>query len=99
MKKRRYSAGGGVPVSGGSYDAAPVQYPFPPQGGESAPSSNTTVNVNGEETESNKAAGPFAFSNKNPADAQKMRRGGKVKSKNVRGDGIAIRGKTRGRFV
>lgn len=100
--KRRFSAGGGVPTTGGAYESVPAQYPFPSSGGSEAPSNNTNVTVNGQSAVAEKPTNPF----KNPdaqvddaAEPQPMRRGGKVKAKKVRGDGIVQRGKTRGRFV
>jgi|LauGreDrversion4_2_1035121.scaffolds.fasta_scaffold135978_5 hypothetical protein len=85
MKKRKFSAGGGVPVTAGMYDAAPAQYPFPTSSTDSGITSNTNVTVNDKEVASE--------------EQQAMRRGGKVKAKRTRGDGIAQRGKTRGKFV
>lgn len=102
MKKKRYSSGGGVPTSGGDYNPAPPpQYPFPSQGGDTGPTSNMTVTVAGQETKAQQDQNPFKNPNvqedqDNPL--KKMRKGGKVKPK-VRGDGIAQRGRTRGRFV
>lgn len=100
--RRRFSAGGGVPTTGGAEPYAPPPYPFPSSGGVEAPSSNTNVTVNGQSAAAEESTNPF----KNPdaqvddaAEPQQMRRGGKVKAKKVRGDGIAQRGKTRGRFV
>lgn len=100
--RRRFSAGGGVPTTGGAEPYAPPPYPFPSSGGSEAPSSNTNVTVNGQSAVAEKPTNPF----KNPdaqvddaAEPQPMRRGGKVKAKKVRGDGIVQRGKTRGRFV
>ncbi len=84
-RMRKFSAGGGVPVTAGMYDAAPAQYPFPTTNGEAGVTSNTNVTVNDKEVASE--------------EQQAMRRGGKVKVKRARGDGIAQRGKTRGKFV
>jgi hypothetical protein len=79
------------------YDAAPAQYPFPTTGGEAGVTSNTNVTVNGQEnTDTEKANVSSDFDIGAP---QQMRRGGKVKVKRARGDGIAQRGKTRGKFV
>lgn len=101
--KRRFSTGG-VPTTGGGYEAPMPQYPFPSSGGggSQAPSNNTNVTVNGQSLDAGKPPNPF----QNPDAEQEgveqpaqMRRGGKVKAKKVRGDGIVQRGKTRGRFV
>ena len=102
--KRRYSAGGGVPTTGGAYDAVSPQYPFPSAGGDTGPTSNMTVTVAGKDVSADAEKNPF----KNPdaqqsdqsqsQDAKPMRKGGKVKP-TARGDGIAQRGKTRGRIV
>jgi hypothetical protein len=90
MKKRRYSAGGGVPVSGGSYDVIPAQYPFPSSGGgDPGVTNNTNISISRENVDGENV----------DTETKQMRRGGKVKTKKVRGDGIAQRGKTRGRFV
>ena len=102
MRKKRYAGGGGVPTSGGDYNPPPPQqYPFPSQGGDTGPTSNMTVTVAGQEAKAKQEENPF----KNPNVQQDqdnpikpMRKGGKVKPK-VRGDCIAQRGKTRGRFV
>ena len=95
--KRRFSAGGGVPTTGGAYESVPAQYPFPSNSDGTGPSSNTTVNVNGQESDVADRAN--TFNTFNTSESQQMRRGGKVKAKKVRGDGIVQRGKTRGRFV
>ena len=99
---KRFAGGGGVPTTGGIYDQTVPQYPFPSQGGDTGPTSNMTVSVHGQEAQAGKEVNPF----KNPNVQQDqdnpikpMRKGGKVKTKRVRGDGIAQRGKTRGRFV
>lgn len=112
MKKRRYFAGGGVPTTGRTNNPygnfignqpfpPPVQYPFPSSdgGGVGPPpsTSNTTVNVNGQEVSSEESENPFEANNQE--GPLNFRRGGKVKAKKSRGDGIAQRGKTRGRFV
>jgi hypothetical protein len=87
---KRFSAGGGVPVSGGSYDVIPAQYPFPSSGGgDPGVTSNTNVNISRENVNDENI----------DTEVSRMRRGGKVKSKRVRGDGIVKRGKTRGKFV
>lgn len=102
MKKRRYAGGGGVPTSGGDYNAAPAQqYPFPSVGGDTGPTSNMTVTVAGKDVNADKEQNPFKNPNvqEDQTDQPKqMRKGGKVKTK-ARGDGIAQRGKTKGRFV
>lgn len=91
MKKRRYSAGGGVPTTGGMYDAVLPQYPFPSSvSGETGTTTNTSIVVNGQDVAQD--------DEQNPTNSG-MKRGGKVKQKRVRGDGIAQRGKTKGRFV
>jgi hypothetical protein len=93
MKKRKYSAGGGVPTTGENYGGIPAQYPFPSSNvGESGITSNTSVNINGQEVETQSEQSKLTKS-----DTNQYRRGGKVKR--VRGDGIAQRGRTRGRFV
>ena len=110
MKKKRYFAGGGVPTTGGMYNTAPVQYPFPSDGGGMGPppsNTNTTVNVNGQEVTSETDDNPFGASEE--AGPLNMRKGGRVKakshskskpkSKSSRGDGIAQRGRTRGRML
>ena len=105
MKKRKYFAGGGVPTTGGMYNPTPVQYPFPsPEGGGiGPPPSNTTtnVNVNGQDVATDQEENPFGASEE--SGPLNFRRGGKVKAKakvkKSRGDGIAQRGRTRGRFV
>lgn len=108
MRKKRYSAGGGVPTTGGMYNPAPVQYPFPSDGGGIGPPpsdtrNNTTVNVNGQDVTSQEYNNPFGASEE--SGPLNMRKGGRVKSKSKskskssRGDGIAQRGKTRGKFV
>ena len=93
-----------MPTTGGNYDAVPVQYPFPSAGGDTGPTSNMTVTVAGKDVSAEAEKNPF----KNPdaqqadqsqsQDTKAMRKGGKVKP-SVRGDGIAQRGKTKGRFV
>ena len=116
MKKRRYFSGGGVPTTGGMYNTAPVQYPFPSDGGGLGPppssnSANTTVNVNGQEVVSEADDNPFGPSEE--SGPLNLRKGGRVKSKShskshskskpksksSRGDGIAQRGRTRGRML
>lgn len=101
--RRKFSAGGGVPTAGGGYEAPMPQYPFPSTGGASdAPSNSTNVTVNGQTIDTDKSSSPFKNLNSEPAvteEVQPMRRGGKVKAKKVRGDGIVQRGRTRGRFV
>lgn len=105
MTRRRYSAGGGVPTTAGMYDTPPVmQYPFPSSsgGGAAGPSSNTTVNVNGQQADTQTGNNPFGAPASDEGDTTTttaMRKGGKVKMKRARGDGIAQRGKTRGKFV
>ena len=104
MKKKRYSAGGGVPTTGGAYDAVAPQYPFPSApGGDAGSTNNMTVTVAGQEVGGAKQTNPFKNPDAEPAEGaespKQMRRGGKVKSSRVRGDGIARRGKTRGKFV
>ena len=100
MKKRKF-ASGGVPTTGRDYDVSPAQYPFAATGGGSGTSNNTTVYVSGQQAEAVQQGNPFI----NPimdlpsGEGAAMRRGGKVKSKRVRGDGIARRGRTKGRFV
>lgn len=95
MVKRKYSAGGGVPTTAGAYEPIPAQYPFPSTSSDGTGiTSNTSVNINGQEVQAASEQSRFADSNSNS-----MRRGGRVKVKRVRGDGIAQRGKTRGRFV
>jgi hypothetical protein len=103
MKTRRYAGGGGVPTSGGDYSTPAPQYPFPSAGGDVGPTSNMNVTVGGKETEVEKTQNPFMAPRADDGqgqsqDAKPMRKGGKVKTKS-RGDGIAQRGKTRGRFV
>jgi len=101
MKKRRYAGGGGVPTSGGDYNApTPPQYPFPSAGGDTGPTSNMTVSVGGQDVQAGKEQNPFKNPNvqQEEQEPKQMRKGGKVKAR-VRGDGIAQRGKTRGRFV
>jgi len=50
VKKRRYSAGGGVPVTGGGYNAVAPQYPFPSvPGGDAGATNNMSVTVAGQE--------------------------------------------------
>jgi hypothetical protein len=104
VKKRRYSAGGGVPVTGGGYNAVAPQYPFPSvPGGDAGATNNMSVTVAGQEVGVGKQTNPFKNPDAEPAEeaegTKQMRRGGKVKSKRVRGDGIAQRGRTKGRFV
>jgi len=104
MRKRRYFSGGGVPTTGGMYNPAPAQYPFPSErGGPMPPSSstNTTVNVNGQDVATDQDENPFGPSTEDgPIN---MRKGGRVKTKSKvkrsRGDGIAERGRTRGKFI
>lgn len=100
--KRRFSTGG-VPTTGGGYETPMPQYPFPSaKGASEAPSTNTNVTVNGQTVDAGKSSNPFKNPNAESVgaeEAQPMRRGGKVKAKKVRGDGIVQRGKTRGRFV
>jgi hypothetical protein len=104
MKRRRYFSAGGVPTTGGDYSSS-AQYPFPASsGGGGAPASttNTTVNVNGQEVSAEQEINPFGLVTQQIDEgAPGMRRGGKVKAKpkRARGDGIAERGRTRGRFV
>jgi hypothetical protein len=94
--KRKYSSGGGIPTTGGTYESIPPQYPFPPNNGGSGLNSNTTVNVNGQELNATNKEQNFD----SLKSSQPMRRGGKVKVKKyARGGGIEVRGKTRGRFV
>lgn len=105
MKKRKYFSGGGVPTTGGMYNPNPAQYPFPSNdgGGPLPPSNNTntTVNVNGRDVMAEQDESMFGASSED--GPLPMRKGGRVKSKSKakksRGDGIAQRGKTRGRFV
>lgn len=103
MKKRRYSAGGGVPTTAGMYDTPPAQYPFPASsgGGSAGSTSNTTVNVNDQQVDTETATNPFGAPAEDVSAPEEvaMRRGGRVKTKRARGDGIAQRGKTKGRFV
>ena len=102
MKKRRYSEGGGVPTTAGAYDTPPAQYPFPvSSGGDggNGPSSNTAVNIYGQQVDTETATSSFNSPVKSMTNETAMRRGGQVKAKRVRGDGIAQRGKTKGRFV
>ena len=101
MKKRRYSAGGGVPTTAGMYDTPPAQYPFPASsgGGSAGSTSNTTVNVNDQQVDTETATNPFGAPAEDVTGEIAMRRGGQIKAKRVRGDGIAQRGKTKGRFV
>ena len=111
MKKaRRYSAGGGVPTTGGQYGNPAPQYPFPSVGGDTGPTSNMTVTVGGQDVSADKNDNPFKLPNAQQSqgqdqgqdqsgDTKQMRRGGKVKQSRTRGDGIAQRGKTKGRFV
>jgi hypothetical protein len=99
---------GGVPTTSRmgygveSYD--PVTYPFPSSGGAGSVGSttNNTITVNGQDvaaTEDQAYTDPYAVEE----SPTMMRRGGRVKSKKskprARGDGLAKRGKTRGRFV
>lgn len=92
-----------MPVTGGGYDAVAPQYPFPSAGGDATSANNTTVNVTAQQAEATKQTNPFKNPDAVPADEEErpkeMRRGGKVKLKRVRGDGIAQRGRTKGRFV
>lgn len=96
-RTKRYNFGGPVggtppqPQSdnqvGSSYTGGSTTYPFPQAGGSSAasPTSNTVVNVGGE-TQADTATNPFA--------PTAMRKGGFIRA----ADGIAKRGKTRGKM-
>jgi len=93
-----------VPITGGGYDAVAPQYPFPSApGGDAGSTNNMTVTVAGQEVGGTKRTNPFKNPNAGIVDEAKipkqMRRGGKVKTKQARGDGIAQRGRTKGRFV
>jgi len=85
-RTKRFDVGGQVGSLGSN------TYPFPSTNA-AAPSTNTTVNVGGGETTPVVQQDPFA----NTA-VQTMKKGGKVTASR-RGDGIAQRGKTRGRMV
>lgn len=99
---RRFYAGG-VPTTARNPYEQPM-YPFQsepvPVASEGA-TTNNTITVNGQDVSQQDAD---TFDNgAGPEEVIPMRRGGQVKSKKSkprsRGDGIAKRGKTRGRFV
>lgn len=52
------------------------------------------INIEGKDYEV-----PTKFAPKNEEEATLMKKGGKVSSASKRGDGCAVRGKTKGRFV
>lgn len=85
-KAKRFDVGGQVGSLGSN------TYPFQ-SSSQATPSTNTTVNVGGGQAAPVIQQDPFA----NTA-VQAMKKGGKVKAAS-RGDGIAQRGKTRGKMV
>jgi hypothetical protein len=93
-RARRYDEGGVI---------GNLNYPFGQgQASSAAPQTSTGLGNNSPLVEVNSTAAetPQAFENPATASPIQMKKGGAVKSrKSSRGDGIAQRGRTKGRFV
>jgi hypothetical protein len=110
MAKKRYASGGITISMGGGQSSDGIfgekansgnQYPFPNGNAGNAPppsdqSSGTSQTFN---IQPSASASPTSDSS-NSDDTKSFKRGGKVKSSaSKRGDGIAQRGKTRGKYL